>query len=126
MTEAKQEPAYHGIIPPKLLPPGQVPCYYVSCRCDRPRLWQRVTLLLDARKVAWGGRVRALWAGALGRRGGLEDAELCFEVSHRDVKVRHIYRVRDAGADTCVIMLPCPKFDARRQRRQDVSVCRKP
>ena len=69
MTEAKQEPAYHGVIPPKLLPPGQVPYYYVSCRCD-PEVWIRVMLLLDARKVAWKGVCghcgREHWADAAG------------------------------------------------------------
>ena len=68
-TEAKQEPAYHGVIPPKLLPLGQVPCYYVRCCCD-PERWQKVNLLLDARREAWKGVCghcgREHWADAAG------------------------------------------------------------
>ena len=68
VTGNKQEPVYHGIIPPKLLPPGQVPCYYVSCRCD-PEVWIRVTLLLDARREAWRGT-----CGHCGREHWADDA----------------------------------------------------
>ena len=68
VTGNKQEPIYHGIIPPKLLPPGQVPCYYVLCRCD-PDTWQKVMLWLDDRREAWRGT-----CGHCGREHWADDA----------------------------------------------------
>ena len=69
VTGNKQEPIYHGILPPKLLPPGQPPCYFVLCLCS-PDWMQNVILTLDERREAWRGACghcgREHWADAAG------------------------------------------------------------